>query len=185
MNNANEFLIYVSENTDRLKRNLKKNITFQSDLFDDIFSESIIKCYDSIVKNDLIVDDFQNYFFISSKWNFINAQNKDRKYKACRVDIDDKRNYQEPAFNEDDEDEITPVTRLAELKDIVTDYFGQKRSDLFFTYYSDKIENKIDIHKLIETTGYTEEIIRQEISRIKRFLIDRTEDKYIKSEPLF
>ena len=41
-----QFLNYVGQNIKRLKKNLKKNITYDDGLFDDVFQESIIKIYE-------------------------------------------------------------------------------------------------------------------------------------------
>ena len=40
---ANDFLKYVSENMNALKKAVKKNITNDNDLFDDALNETIIK----------------------------------------------------------------------------------------------------------------------------------------------
>ena len=62
---ANDFLKYVSENMNALKKAVKKNITNDNDLFDDCFNETIIKVYNSIVKNGTIIDDYKQYFFLA------------------------------------------------------------------------------------------------------------------------
>ena len=84
-----QFLNYVGQNIKRLKKNLKKNITYDDGLFDDVFQESIIKIYDSIVKNNKDVGDYEKYFFISSKFNYIIRQNQERKRINNRINIDD------------------------------------------------------------------------------------------------
>ena len=53
---ANDFLVYVSESMNELKKAVKKNITNANDLFDDCFNDTIIKVYNSIVKNGMLID---------------------------------------------------------------------------------------------------------------------------------
>ena len=75
---AQEFLEYVAKNEKRLKKNLRKNITYNEELFDDVFQDSIIKVYDSIM-NGTIIEDFEKYFFIASKFTYFNADNKNKR----------------------------------------------------------------------------------------------------------
>ena len=65
-----EFLKYVGDNIERLKHNLRKNITYDEDIFDDVIQDSIIKVYNAIM-NGTRIDDFEQYFFIASKFEYI------------------------------------------------------------------------------------------------------------------
>lgn len=75
---AQEFLEYVAKNEKRLKRNLRKNITYDPYIFDDVFQDSILKVYDSIM-NGTVIEDFEKYFFIASKFSYFNADNKNKR----------------------------------------------------------------------------------------------------------
>lgn len=75
---AQEFLEYVAKNEKRLKKNLRKNITYDPYIFDDVFQDSIIKVYDSIM-NGTVIEDFEKYFFIASKFSYFNADNKNKR----------------------------------------------------------------------------------------------------------
>ena len=72
-----EFLQFVADNEARLKKNLRKNITYNEDIFDDVFQDSIIKVYNAIEKGARIKD-FEQYFFIASKFCYINQDNKSK-----------------------------------------------------------------------------------------------------------
>ena len=75
-----EFLEYVAKNEAKLKKNLRKNITYNPELFDDVFQDTIIKVHNAIMKGQRI-EDFEKYFFIASKFQYINEDNKDKKRK--------------------------------------------------------------------------------------------------------
>lgn len=79
-----EFLEYVAANEKQLKKNLRKNITYNEEIFDDVFQTTIIKVYNHIIKGNRI-DDFEKYFFIASKWEYI-AQDNKRKKKLINED---------------------------------------------------------------------------------------------------
>lgn len=73
-----EFLKYVAENEKQLRKNLRKNVTYNEEIFDDVFQTTIVKVYNHIIKGNRI-DDFEKYFFIASKWEYIAEHNKRRK----------------------------------------------------------------------------------------------------------
>lgn len=135
-NNANEFLQYIAANEQRLKRNLRKNITYDAEIFDDVYQTAIIKVYDSIIRQDLYVEDFEKYFFISSKFEFINTDRKKRQQRnmsddVCKADllIDD--------VQEDNSEEITKIYN--ETKDYISYEYGDKEAEIFLSYYWNKI----------------------------------------------
>ena len=75
-----EFLEYVANNEAKLKKNLRKNITYNPELFDDVFQDTIIRVHNTIMKGQGI-EDLEKYFFIASKFQYINEDNKDKKRK--------------------------------------------------------------------------------------------------------
>ena len=66
-----EFLDFVVKNEKRLKKNLMKNITYDENIFDDVFHDTILKVYETIVTkgDECNIKDYEQYFFIASKFN--------------------------------------------------------------------------------------------------------------------
>ena len=84
MNDAEKFLQHINDNYNILKSKYRKFcIEKHYDWDEDIFSDTILKCYDTIVKNDGLVDNspygMESYFFRSFK------QNLQREKQYCRV----------------------------------------------------------------------------------------------------
>lgn len=183
-NNADEFLQYVAQNTPRLKKNLRKNITMDYELFEDIFSDTIVKCYDSICRKNLIVEDFERFFFIAGKFNYIQAQNKKRKLQSRRIDIEEYKETEIPEFDFEEEKPEVPV-KYSEMENAITEYFGEKRKRLFLEYFNCRLADKLDLQELADKYNYTPEIVNAEIKSIKQFLKEKNANKYIKSVPLF
>ncbi len=136
MCNADEFLQYVAANEKRLKNNLRKNVTYDPEIFDDVFQTAIIKIYDSMIRQDLHIEDFEKYFFIGSKFEYINTDNKRKKIRnvtddesAATTTIDDTQ--------EDTSEEISKI--YAETEDYLIYEYGEKNANVFLSYYWAKI----------------------------------------------
>lgn len=186
-NNADEFLEFVASNQKRLRHNLRKNITYDAELFEDVFEDTIIKCYDSIVARNLTVKSFENFFFLASKNNYIQAQNKKRRRTANSIDIDDYKHKELPEFAEEEteEEENPAIARVNKICDTLTEYFGQNRASLFLEYFRQKCAGNLDIPGLSGQFGYPEECIKSEVMKMKSFLKKFSDDKYLKSYSLF
>lgn len=134
--NANEFLQYVAQNQSRLKQNLRKNVTYDPELFDDVFQTSIIKIYDSMVRQNLYVEDFEKYFFIGSKFEYINTDNKRRKLRNV-TDDESAATWQIDESIEENSDEISRI--YDETQDYLIYEYGEKSANVFLSYYWNKI----------------------------------------------
>ena len=190
--NADEFLIYISKNEKELKRAVRKNITFDRELFDDIFQSSIIKVYDSIVSRNVYVKDFKNYFFLSFKFNYINEQNKHRRYQERKLDLEDYKECTAHQFitddlNADSDDEtLTPDERIADLRKVLSDNFGATKANIFLDYRLSKFDGGTTYEKLADEYSVTVDIVRNAVKSINQFLSFETDDKYsIKCDALF
>lgn len=188
-----EFLQYVAKNEARLKRNLKKNITYNPDLFNDVFQDSIIKVYNAIM-NGTVVDDFEQYFFIASKFCYINEQNKERKkqessdnsilwnishgYETNRNDVsNDAKRIIEDITVEDDEwrvkeernDRINELMKYLSRK--LNEVFTPAETDIFLIYYRLKSEKAgVSYKKMAKITGRSFSEISQIIQKIKFYI---------------
>lgn len=170
---AKEFLIYVSENIDLLKNNLKKNITLDNDIFDDSFNETIIKIYDSIIKNGTNVKDFKQYFFIASKWTYVLNDNKNKKKKECEIRgmFDDERFdfYEE---NNDEEEIYNKTTEaLEKIKDLIIGDFTEQQADIYLTYMQMKAMRKQTSYSSIaEQFNISKKEVKEAITSIRDYL---------------
>lgn len=194
-----EFLQYVARNEARLKKNLRKNITYNENIFDDVFQDTIIKVYDRILKGTRI-EDFEQYFFIASKFCYINADNKQRKrnemddsdiiwrishgYECKNEDMSDDGKRLLDATSDDDgwkikEDKNERINELFKfLSKRLNEVFTPAEADIFLIYYRLKSEKAgISYHKMVKITGRKFSEISQIIQKIKKFI--RTDEEII------
>lgn len=178
---AREFLEYVAKNEARLKKNLRKNITYNENIFDDVFQSTIIKVYDRIMKGT-VIKDFEQYFFIASKFEYINEDNKIKKRQKVEdreIDTDDDR------FAEDDNAWKIKEERNENINDLfkflskrLNEVFSPAEADIFLIYYRLKSEKAgISYHKMVKITGRKFSEISQIIQKIKKFI--RTDEAII------
>ena len=178
---AKEFLEYVARNEARLKKNLRKNITYNENIFDDVFQSTIIKVYDRIMKGT-VIKDFEQYFFIASKFEYINEDNKIKKRQKVEdseIDTDDDR------FAEDDNAWKIKEERNENINDLfkflskrLNEVFSPAEADIFLIYYRLKSEKAgISYHKMVKITGRKFSEISQIIQKIKKFI--RTDEAII------
>ena len=165
MNNAREFLQYIADNERRLKHNLKKNITYDDALFDDVFQTTIIKVYDSIVKNDKMVDDFERYFFISSKFEYILKDNRKKKANAITDDVDAAKFICDSTVDEEYDSELCEL--LTTLKQYLFNAYGEFESNVFLDYYTMKADKKCSYKMIADEYGISIKDTCRIIKKIK------------------
>lgn len=183
-----EFLQFVADNEARLKKNLRKNITYDPDIFDDVFQNTIIKVYDRIMKGT-IVKDFEQYFFIASKFEYINEDNKVKKRQKVEdreIDTDDDRFAEEDngwKIKEDRNERINELFRF--LSKRLNEVFSPAEADIFLIYYRLKSEKAgISYHKMTKITGRKFSEISQIIQKVKKFIKEDREIIEYKSKLL-
>lgn len=177
---AREFLEYVAKNEARLKKNLRKNITYNENIFDDVFQSTIIKVYDRIMKGT-VIKDFEQYFFIASKFEYINEDNKIKKRQKVEdreIDTDDDRFAEEDnawKIKEERNENINDLFKF--LSKRLNEVFSPAEADIFLIYYRLKSEKAgISYHKMVKITGRKFSEISQIIQKVKKFI---KEDKEI------
>lgn len=170
MHKADEFLIFVAKNEKRLKKNLRKNITFDNDLFDDVYSESILKCYETIKKKNLDIEDFERYFFIASKFNYINTQNKIRRRKKITAPIDEAYNLCEFDREFELHDEPADIKKVNRLKSVLSEVFGVDAASLFMLYYTMKTTGGTNYKEVADEANKTVDEVSATIRTIKEYI---------------
>lgn len=61
-----------------LRRALRKNVTYDPEIFDDVFAAATVKVHDAIAAGRE-VRDYRQYFFIAAKWEYIRIDNGRRR----------------------------------------------------------------------------------------------------------
>ena len=190
---AREFLEYVAKNEKKLKKNLRKNITYDQFIFDDVFQDTILKVYNRIMKGE-IIKDFEQYFFIASKFQYINEDNKNKKRNASHdnellwrishgyennknnLSDDGKRLIDEMAVdddewkvNEEKNDNINDLFKF--LAKRLNEVFTPAEADIFLIYYRLKSEKSgMSYKKMTKITGRSFSEISSIIQKIKKFI---------------
>lgn len=162
-----EFYDYISTNYEQTRYEVLKNITYDEELFDDCYNDTVIKVA-RVIKEGKDIDDIRYYFFISLKWNYINAQNKKRKeqkrFTSEFVDRFDDAEYSEERYN-----------RVMELWDYISarleDNFSAGEVDIYLIYYKLKCTGRsLSYRKLSEITNIPVKEITNIIQKIKKFV---------------
>jgi len=183
----------VAKNEKRLKRNLRKNITYDPYIFDDVFQDSIIKVYDSIM-NGTVIEDFEKYFFIASKFSYFNADNKNKRnikqndrdllwnishgLENNRGDIseDAKRVIDEIAVEDNEwekkEDKNENINKLFKfISEKLNKVFSPAECDIYLIYFRLKSEKSgVSYEKMAKITGRSFSEISQIIQKLKKYV---------------
>lgn len=189
MENTNEqkaqaFMEYIASNLPKLKRNLKKNITFDPDLLDDVISESILKIYNSICKNGTNVTDYERYFFIVSKFTYILSDNNKKKLSEkedrellynTRFDVYDETFDEEERLN-------NTISALDKIKIMLTEKFGEEKSNIYLTYMDRKANGRTNYKLMADEYNLTVREISSTINEIKAYLENNSELTKIKKQ---
>ena len=60
---ANDFMLYVAEHEEELKNAIKKNITYDDDIFDDVTANTTLRIAEYIINNKANIKSFKNLSF--------------------------------------------------------------------------------------------------------------------------
>ena len=158
-----EFLEFIAGNREKLRRNLAKNVTFDAEIFEDVFSDTIVRVYDSIVDKGQEIKDYEQYFFMASRNNYIKRSERRRRLVSRLKGI-------HVAADHPDEDSATPLPELEEVKRNISDLFGQRESEIFFGYMAKKNEGRTNYKEYANELGIPTWHVTQICSKISRYL---------------
>lgn len=133
-----KFLQWVADNQNEMKRALRKNCTYDPDIFDDVFSETILNVHSTIVKNNRDIDNLKNYFFLAVKWQYQMRQNQSRKQRDNAVrDYWQNHTVMNESVNEEARDEdLTTAYNI--IWDVLAEEYGEWWTKVFFTYWQSR-----------------------------------------------
>ena len=192
----NDFFKYIIDNEKELQKALKKNITYDPDIFDDVTCNTIVRIAEYIMKNEIRIDNFKYFFFICAKREYIAEQNKKRGLtNSSNRDFFDnifngleKREKQEDLdiyysmLNNDEdimveETKADKVHRLFEyLEKKLNETFLPDEADIFLIYFRLKSEKKgISYKKMAMLTDKDLKYITNVIKKIKKYIKESEE----------
>ena len=199
----NDFFNYVIENKRELQKALKKNITYDPDIFDDVTCNTITRIAEYIVNNGVKINNFKFFFFIAAKREYIAEQNKKRGLtnSSNRDFFDNIFNGLEKREKQEDldlyysmlnnEDEITLQEEKANkvhelfqyLEKKLNEAFPPDEADIFLIYFRLKSEKKgISYKKMALLTDKDLKYITNVIKKIKKYIKDNKEIQNKKKE---
>lgn len=199
----NDFMLYVHHNLDKLNYALRKNITYDADLFDDVTADTLCRIGEYIINKKVIIKDFKGMFFLSAKRQYIAEQNKkrDRESKSDReyfskLDealgryydyVEDGTEFDIKQPNLDmflDDDNIMADEAKAEKTHELFNYletelnkqFEPNEVDIFLIYFRLKSERKgISYKKLADIMDKDVKYITRTIVKIKKYIKESSE----------
>lgn len=178
--NLSEFYDYISNNYEQSRHEVLKNITYDSDLFDDAYNDTVVKVA-KVIEDGKDIEDIRYYFFISLKWNYINMQNRKRRQVSKTVSV--------IPDSVDEEYSEERYERVMELWDFISERleenFEPGEVDIYLIYYKLKCNgNSLSYKKLSEITGIPVKDITNIIQRIKKFVRGNKEINELKQKLL-
>lgn len=78
----NDFMLYVWENLDSLNYALRKNVTYDPEIYDDVTADTLCRISEYIVNKKVYIKDFKGMFFLAAKRQYVAEQNKKRKRES-------------------------------------------------------------------------------------------------------
>lgn len=191
-----DFFKYIIENEKELQKALKKNITYDPDIFDDVTSNTIVRIAEYIINKGMKIDNFKFFFFIAAKREYIAEQNKKRgltnnsnrdffdnifnglEKREKKEDLDI---YYSMLNNEEDimaeEIKADKVHKLFEyLEKKLNEAFPPDECDIFLIYFRLKSEKKgISYKKMAMLTDKDLKYITNVIKKIKKYIKESQE----------
>lgn len=78
----NDFMLYVWNNLDSLNYALRKNVTYDPEIYDDVTADTLCRIGEYIVNKKVFIKDFKGMFFLSAKRQYVAVQNKKREMEG-------------------------------------------------------------------------------------------------------
>lgn len=200
----NDFMLYVWNNLDALNYALRKNITYDPDIYDDVTADTLCRIGEYIINKKVFIKDFKGMFFLSAKRQYVAEQNKkrdmytksDREYFS-KLDEALGRYYdyiedgdtcefipQAPDMSKWLDDDSISTEIKAErthelfkyLENKLNEVFEGNEVDIFLIYFRLKSEKKgISYKKLADIMDKDVKYITRTIVKIKKYIKESEE----------
>lgn len=191
-----DFFKYVIEHERELKYALRKNITYDEELFDDVTADTLCRIGEYILRKQAYIKDFKGLFFISAKRQYIAVQNKKREMEG-RMNRTLFINMSEDYMKAEKQEDVNSYLELAEndgealtlekkaenthklfkyLEEELNKRFEGNEVDIFLIYFRLKSERKgISYKKLADIMDKDVKYITRTIVKIKKFVKESRE----------
>ena len=167
-----DFYNFLLQNDKRLRKNLKKNITYNAEYFDDAYDEAIMRVANAILRGRRI-DDFEQYFFIASKFAYIKYDLKAKNDLKAYIPIGEY-DVEDEEYSEERDMKINKLIDFTQ--NVLERYFEGAEVDIFLIYYKLKCNKRgISYKKLADITSIPLQQITQIIKKLKLFIKSNTE----------
>lgn len=165
------FFWWIQKRGAKMRRAIKKNVTYDPEIFEDVFSGTILKVAEKILAGKEVAD-FEQYFFLSAKNNYIQEQNRQRRQIEGRC---------MPAAAGDIPEERAPgVPNAEKLIEAIRDILLQKFPPEDVARWERRKRGKLSYHVCAAESGLS---LRAEADRhraIDRFLARDRECRALK-----
>lgn len=166
---------WMAENKDFLLKSVRKNITNDDDLLEEVYTDTLILIYENLIKHPKHLDSVCDWVFLCLKTNFITAQKKKRKDIANRVEDFNFSNVRDNTEWVENEDRLDRTNGFIEwLCGQLEEEFGSVVANTWIIYYRLKSEkpSSISYAKLAGILDVTQAVVSQRIQQCKRFIAD-------------
>lgn len=199
-----DFMLYVWNNLDDLNYALRKNITYDPDIYDDVTADTLCRIGEYIVNKKVYIKDFKAMFFLSAKRQYVAEQNKkrDRDSKNDReyfsklddalgryydyIEDGDTTEYSVNQPNVDmflEDDSISTEIKAERTHELfkylegkLNEAFEGNEVDIFLIYFRLKSERKgISYKKLADIMDKDVKYITRTIVKIKKYIKESAE----------
>ena len=200
-----DFMLYVWNNLDSLNYALRKNITYDPEIYDDVTADTVCRISEYIVNKNVFIKDFKGMFFLPAKRQYVAEQNKkrEREKKSDReyftkldealgryydyIEDGDTSEYTVNQPNLDiflDDDNVMADELKAErthelfkyLEEELNKQFEGNEVDIFLIYFRLKSERKgISYKKLAKIMDKDVKYITRTIVKIKKYIKESQE----------
>lgn len=189
LEHRDDFIKFVVDNQEKIRKAVRKNITMDADIFDDVTGDTIVKICDYIVKNKKFINDFNSFFFICAKRNYIITQNKKRNHlknddnnflwnvshgMELKARPEDVRKYNELIDDGEryDESKMKKINKLFNyISDRLNQYFTPRDCDIYLIYYRLKSEKSpVSYKKLAKIMDIPLKEVTSSIQKCKKFV---------------
>ena len=200
-----DFMLYVWNNLDSLNYALRKNITYDPEIYDDVTADTVCRISEYIVNKKVFIKDFKGMFFLSAKRQYVAEHNKkrEREKKSDReyftkldealgryydyIEDGDSAEYTVNQPNLDmflDDDNVMADELKAErthelfkyLEEELNKQFEGNEVDIFLIYFRLKSERKgVSYRKLADIMDKDVKYITRTIVKIKKYIKESQE----------
>lgn len=200
----NDFMLYVWNNLDSLNYALRKNITYDPEIYDDVTADTLCRIGEYIVNKKVFIKDFKGMFFLSAKRQYVAVQNKKRemegksdreyfskldealgRYYDYIEDGDAEYSIKQPNLDIflDDNNIMTDELKAERTHELfkylegkLNEVFEGNEVDIFLIYFRLKSERKgISYKKLADIMDKDVKYITRTIVKIKKYIKESEE----------